>query len=71
MEQFQNHHLISRSEKKKKSNTKNLRTQMYRTDTKYKTFYKSSKDHVYFSQDVKDNRGVIKCTGMSENNNKT
>lgn len=44
---------------------------MYRTDTKYKTFYKSNKDHVYFSQDVKDNRGVIKCIGMSENNNKT
>lgn len=41
---------------------------MYWTDTKHKTFCKSSKDHVYFSQDVKDNRGVIKCTEMRENN---
>lgn len=67
MEQFQHDHLFYRPGEKKKKK-KILRTQMYQTDTKHKTFYKPSNDHVYVSQDVKDNRGVIKCTGMRENN---
>lgn len=47
---------FSRAEKK------NLRMQMYWTDKKHEILYNSSKDHIYFQHDVKENRGVIKCT---------
>lgn len=38
---------------------------------KIQKFYKSSKDRIYFPQNSKDNRGVIKCIEMSENNKRT